>query len=192
MKVTVAPKTEHVPEAENVTTKLDDAVAETANGPGMVFGVIAAKVIVCADLEIDTFFVAVPIAYGDAAGTVAVKAQEPAASPLMTPVAALKVHAPIGFPTAEIVTVPPDGAVAVIGAEVAPTATAEFAEALKVGVLSVVATGASTVRVVDEGDGALSPTKFVAITLTTYVPAVSVAKLVVVAPVTLAVRRAEL
>jgi hypothetical protein len=44
-----------------------------------------------------------------------------------------------------MITSPRDGAVAVITADVAPTLTAEFAEALKTGVLSVVVAAAAIV-----------------------------------------------
>lgn len=88
-------------------------------------------------------------------------------TPVITPVAALKVQASDGFPAAEIVTVPPDGAVAVIAAELAPTATAEFADALNTGVLSVFPVGAATVCVVEGKEATLSPAKLVATTLTT-------------------------
>jgi hypothetical protein len=88
-------------------------------------------------------------------------------TPVITPVVALKVHASDGFPAAVIVTTPPDGAVAVIAAELAPTATAELADALNTGVLSVLTVGAATVCVVEAADATLSPTKFVAATFTT-------------------------
>jgi hypothetical protein len=86
---------------------------------------------------------------------------------VITPVVALNVHASDGFPAAVIVTVPPDGAVAVIGAEFAPTATAALADVLNTGVLSVLTVGAATVCVVEADDASLSPTKFFATTLTT-------------------------
>jgi hypothetical protein len=82
-----------------LTLRPEDEVAAIVRGPGIVFAVRAAKVIVCELLEIETVFVAVPIAYGDNAGTSAVKIQDPADTPVITPVVALKVHAPVGFAT---------------------------------------------------------------------------------------------
>jgi hypothetical protein len=164
----LVPEALHVPAVENETVKPELEVAETTSGPGRVCPAMVAKVIVCGIFTILNVFVVSPELYVADDSTDAETEQVPKETALMVPNAVVvpeKVHDPAGIATTEMVTVPPDGAIAVIPID-PPMFKSGREEGVNVGSFERSVDVEVTVALEDGDDLKLSPTRFVATTLT--------------------------